>query len=159
MVYNPSSPTHFKRFKVCPQVIQRILNTTRCFQLLHSFSRVECTSFQSLQKFASPSLWCHSCIRHKETNPSLILSETSSVKMMESLRPVRHHTAVDRYPQCERASFTVANPGSTRQNGRRSCATSVSTVCLLEVLTNSRNSSDLQRQSFHVPLFIDSHFT
>ena len=28
---NPFSPEHFNRLKVCPQVIQRILSTTRCF--------------------------------------------------------------------------------------------------------------------------------
>ena len=65
VVYNPSSSEYFNRLNVCPQVIKQILNTIRCFPVLYSFTRIECTSFQSLQKFTSPSLLGHSCIGHK----------------------------------------------------------------------------------------------
>ena len=87
VVYNPSSPEHFNRLKVRPQVIKQILNTARCFQVLESFTRFEGTSFQSLQKFTSPSLWSRSCIGRKETNRPLVLSEISSVKRWNHFAP------------------------------------------------------------------------
>ena len=72
---------------------------------------------------------------------------------MESLRTVRHHTAVDHCSWCRRANSTVCqranSTGLAKGNGVPS-ATSVST---LEVSMNSTNSRDLgfQHQSFHVP--------
>ena len=62
---------------------------------------------------------------------------------VESLRPVRHHTAMDHCSKCPRASSTVANPGSTKENVVPSCAASMSAVYQLEWSMNQRNSSDL----------------
>ena len=84
-----------------------------------------------------PSCWCHSCIGHKETKPTLVLSG-----MMESLRLVRHHAGVHHYSWCPRANSTVANRGSTKENASPSCVTSMSSVS-----RNSRNSSDLKPPS------------
>ena len=70
--------------------------------------------------------------------------------MTESLRPVRHHTAVDHCSWCQRANFTVCrranstvcqranSTGSTKENDVPS-ATSIQP----EGSMNSRNSSDL----------------
>ena len=57
---------------------------------------------------------------HEETNPSLALSE-SVPSNDKSLRPIRHHTAVDgRIPlwlslvQPKRTSFLIPHPSSQR---------------------------------------------
>ena len=77
VVHNPSSSEFFNEH---PQVIKQILNTVRCFPVLYSCTRIKCTSFESLQKCTGPSIWGHSCIAHKETNPPLVLSEICSVE-------------------------------------------------------------------------------
>ena len=62
VVYNPSSSKYLSRLKVCPQVIKQILNTFWCFPVLDSFTQIECTFFESLPKFTSPSLWVGSLV-------------------------------------------------------------------------------------------------
>ena len=72
---------------------------------------------------------------------------------MESLRPIRHRTAVDHCSS--RADSAVANPGSTKENVVPGCATS---MCTLEVSRNSRNSSDLGFSSASRSTFLHTTF-
>ena len=72
IIHSPTLSKYFNRLKKCPWVIKLILNTIQGFQVLYHFTRIEGTSFESLQKFTSPSLQGHSGIGHKETTPAQV---------------------------------------------------------------------------------------
>ena len=79
VVHYPSSSEYFNWLKVGPQMTEQILDTIWRVLVLHSFTRTEYTFVQPHQKFTCPSFWCP-CIGHKETKPSLVLSEICSFK-------------------------------------------------------------------------------